>query len=163
MMHDVVSGHGFLSDTQAAARVMPTNVKKSGNIGKQKHGGVSSEYKELVDAVFGRGASVRDHAGSGTDAYQTLMAKERRVLDTVDRVVNDAAVVDVDSRTFFQMPMHEVAIRIVGSIRGLMDDLIEARKPEHVLRAVMLEDRKVYLGLVLIAVALCIALINASS
>jgi hypothetical protein len=131
---------------------------------KNKKGtGVSAEYKELVDTVFGRGTSGRDRAGSGTDAYQTLMAKERRVLDTVDRVVNDAAVVDADTRTFFQMPMHEIAIRIVRSIRGLMDDLVEARKPEHVLRAVMREDRKVYLGLVMIAVALCIALIHASS
>jgi hypothetical protein len=132
---------------------------------KEKHmrTGVSTEYKELVDAVFGHGTSARERAGSGTDAYQTLMSKERRVLDTVDRVVNDAAVVDADTRTFFQMPMHEIAIRIIRSIRGLMDDLYEARKPEHVLRAVMKDDRKVYLGLVLIAVALIIGLINASS
>ena len=136
--------------------------KREGGRGGRGGEGVSAEYKSLVDTVFGRGASARDRAGSGTDAYSSLMAKERRVLDTVDRVVNDAAVTDADVRTFFDMPIHEIAIRIVGALRGLMDDLMEARKPKDVWRALMHEDRRVYLGLVLMATALVCATVQAA-
>ena len=137
-----------------------TKAKKQTNMSNK----ASAEYKELVDAVFGQGVFAReDRAGSGADSYSTLMAKERRVLDTVDRVVNDAAATDAAARSFYEMPLHEIAIRVVGAIRGLMDDLIEVRKPEHVWRALMHQDRKVYLGIALIALAVVISMITASS
>lgn len=116
----------------------------------------SREYQALLDAIHGRG----DFRDPG-DVYQSLMSKERRVLDTVDRVVNDAARVDADSRAFMQLPLHVVGIRAIAACRGVFIDLMEARRPADVARAIMKEDRKVYIGVLLIIMAFTVAFIDA--
>jgi hypothetical protein len=116
----------------------------------------SREYRALLDAVHGRG-EFRDPG----DVYQSLMAKERRVLDTVDRVVNDAVRTETDTLSFVQLPLHEVGIRAIAAARSLFADLMESRRPADFAKAVMKEDRKVYLGVILIMVAACIAIVDA--
>ena len=91
------------------------------------------------------------------------MMRERRVLDTVDRVVNDAARTDGDTRAFLQLSLHEVGIRAIRVMRGLMDDLLESRSLDDVYRALMRPGRKVYIGLVLIVLALCVYFVDVSS
>jgi hypothetical protein len=118
---------------------------------------VGAEYGELVDAVHGRGKFLES---SGGDAYQALMQKERRVLDTVDRVVNDANRTDADGRSFFQLPLHVIGIRIIAAIRGVMDDLLEARSPGAVYAAFMRDDRKVYIGVLMLVVAFGMAAVG---
>lgn len=117
---------------------------------------VSAEYKELVDAVHGRGAYA--HSGAG-EAYQRLMAKERRVLDTIDRVVNDAVTTDGDPRPLLSLPLYEIGMRIMGAIRGAMDDSMEASHPRDVLRAVFRDDRKIYIGLFILAIGILMAIV----
>lgn len=126
----------------------------------------SDEYRKILDTASPprRNASAVGLEGSGgkkPDAYQYLMGKERRVLDTVDRVVNDAIVKERTEATLFGMPMHELAMRAVGAVRSLMDDLVAARSIDDVMAALSDAPRRPYLGVAMVAVALLLAALQA--
>lgn len=130
----------------------------------------AGQYQDLMDAVHGEGAFSRQSGVGGGmgdvgdvgDVYQALMRKEGRVLDTVDRVVNDRLRTDDDRRSFLQLPLHVIGIRLVRALRGIVDDLVEARNVETVLKAFTREDRRVYLGALVVVLALLIAAVDVS-
>jgi hypothetical protein len=76
----------------------------------------------VLDAATGAGA-FRDNADPGA-AYQALVGHEDRVLDTVDRVVNDARRRDPKRKTFLQQPLHVVGARMMNELQGTMQDLL---------------------------------------
>jgi hypothetical protein len=116
----------------------------------------SREYRELLDTLRGRGRGFKEPG----ELYQSLMAKERRVLDTIDRVVNDSVRSDREERSLLQLPLHELGVRAIAAARGLFHDVVEARRPRDVLNAVTKDDRMVYLGVFLILLALCVAFVD---
>ena len=127
----------------------------------------SEEYRKLLEAASppragGGRPRAKDPASTGKsmDAYQHLMSRERRVLDTVDRVVNDSIVREDGGRTLFGMPVHELAMRAVGAVRSLVDDLIAARTIEDAKTALIDAGRRPYLGVALVAAALLLAALN---
>ena len=119
----------------------------------------SEEYRRLLEIATDGGGRKKKHGRNDSpaapDAYQHLMSRERRVLDTVDRVVNDAVKhksADAD-RSLLDTPIHELAMRTVGAIRALFDDLVASRSIEDVLAALKDPTRTAYVGLALIALA----------
>jgi hypothetical protein len=125
----------------------------------------AGQYHDLIDAVHGEGAFSAGGAGVAGDAgdvYQALMRKEGRVLDTVDRVVNDRLRTDGDRRSLLQLPLHVIGIRLIRALRGIVDDLVEARNVEAAVRAFTREDRRVYLGALIVLLALLVAAVDAS-
>lgn len=106
------------------------------------------------------------------DAYQHLMAKERRVLDTVDRVVAgspsprpDRVVADAgrdeDPRGLLELPLHVLGIRVIGAVREAVEELLAAareRDPQRAVAAVLHEGRAPYLGLAVIALTVLLAM-----
>ena len=130
-------------------------------------GDASFDPRDDLLALVRRGGRDKDATGKGgsgaddpSDVYQDLMAREHRVLDTVDRVVNDAERNDGDRRGFLQLSLHEVGIRSIRVMRGLLDDLIEARSVRDVYTALMHPGRKVYIGVVLLLLALCVYFVD---
>ena len=125
----------------------------------------SEEYRKLLELTdphaarrIKRGApGPSDFSGRLPDSYQYLMSRERRVLDTVDRVVNDSIVRDAGASSIFGVPVHELAMRTVGAIRALLDDLIAARSVSDVSDAIRAPRRLPYLGVALVSVALILA------
>jgi hypothetical protein len=127
----------------------------------------SDEYRKLLELTDphaarrlkkGKGApGPSDLSGRLPDSYQYLMSRERRVLDTVDRVVNDSIVRDAGASSIFGVPVHELAMRTVGAIRALLDDLIAARSVSDVSDAIRAPRRLPYLGVALVSVALILA------
>lgn len=101
------------------------------------------EYNALV-------SSLRSNLATPEDAYQQLMAKEQRVLDTVNRVVDDRLRVEGAERTFFDLSLHEIVVRMMAVARGIMDDLIVSKNLSDVMNAFSRDDRTVYVGLALI-------------
>ena len=126
----------------------------------------SDEYRRLLEAAAPRGAGGGGGGPEGSsggrrpEAYQYLMSRERRVLDTVDRVVNDSIVKEDAGRTLFGMPAHELAMRAIGAVRALFDDLVAARSIEDATHALADPDRRPYLGVAMVAIALLMAAIN---
>ena len=125
------------------------------------------EHRALLDAVHGTGAFAGGGNPDAPDPYQHLMSREKRVLETVDRVVNDARRAELasgeDFRTFTQLPLHVIGMRALSSLRALLDDLVMARTPQAVYAALMQDDRKIYLGVCAILLAFCLTFIQAST
>ena len=125
------------------------------------------EYRDLLDVVAAQGSDKRRAAGglavpngADLDPYQQLMQRERRVLDTVDRVVND----DIDRRSsktgLLGMSIAELCYRTVSAVRGLFDDLVDAasaRSPADLVAALTNPHRMPFLGVALVAIALLLA------
>lgn len=140
-------------------------VSSHATVGKDDAFDPSEEYRRLLDVSDparrlkqnGPGA---DFSGRLPESYQYLMSRERRVLDTVDRVVNDSIVREDAGRTLFGMPVHELAMKTIGAVRSLMDDLIATRTLQGVADALREPRRMPYLGVAMVAVALLLAAIQ---
>lgn len=131
------------------------------------------DARELYDDVTGGTmptAPVEPAGGDRVgDVYQNLMAREQRVLDTVDRVVNDASRRRRGSRgsrkkrAFLNLTVHQVGVRTIAAARGLLDDLVAVRKPVDLYNALLHPERAVYLGVMLLLLAMCVAFVNATT
>lgn len=98
-----------------------------------------------------------------SDVYQSLMSQEKRALDTVDRVVNDARKTALRSSELVDLPMRDLGTRAMQMGKSIMDDLVVARDVADVRRALTAGDRKVFLGAALITVAVMAALVTSFS
>lgn len=118
----------------------------------------TQEYQDIFDAATGRGRFATAEPG---DVYQHLLGKERRVLDTVDRVVNDARLFDAErTSSIFKLPLHVICMRLIATIRMIMDDILEARSPTDVVKAFFEEERKMYVGMLIVLAALLVLVID---
>ena len=116
----------------------------------------ATAYSELLAAVTARANREAGHA----DAYQQLMAKEQRVLDTIDRVVNEREVSARHASSILGMGLAQHGSRLVAVMRSLLDDLTAAQTVQDAIRAVWQEDRRLYLGVALVALALVCLLLE---
>ena len=113
----------------------------------------TEQYRQLLELTT--------KEASGEDAregrvYQRLMKKERRVLDTIDRVVNDAAARKQDDEhgnDLLKMTLHEIVMRTAGSMRALWDDLIEVRSLADLQAALLDPIRMPFIGIALITIS----------
>ena len=95
------------------------------------------------------------------DVYQDLMARERRVLDTVDRVVNDASRERREAGTLAGMPVHEVVMRTVSAVTALFEDLVVCRSLDDLRAALTVEQaRRPFLGIALVALAVLLGMVH---
>lgn len=100
--------------------------------------------------------------------YTDLMAKEGRVLETVDRVVNHARFSAIKQRSFFQQPLHVFLTRLIDTCRHIMEDLIAASSMRGgysatgraIAHAFVDGERKMYLGVLLIIAGVVIVLVQ---
>lgn len=121
--------------------------------------------------------SDQDNNGSGgaNDVYSTLMQKEEKVLNTIDRVVNHSKLTDLKKLSFIQQPLHVILIRLIETARFIIEDVInlvgqrkgskntEHKNLKHALWAIFLDDeRKLYVGLLLIISAIVISIVSSS-
>ena len=131
------------------------------------------EYRRLLDVVSAEDRereldrtrkSPATPGGADQDAYQQLMSRERRVLDTVDRVVNDDVARRSARSGILSMSLAELCFRCVSALRGLFDDLIDAasaRSLADALAALRNPHRLPFLGVTLVALALMLAALQA--
>ena len=114
----------------------------------------------LLDAVRGTGAYSAGAPGAASrpEPYQFLLSRETRVLETVDRVVNDTRRAEARERAFLDTPLHEVGMRAMSALKGLMDDLLAARSVRDVRAAFLAHgERRLYLGVLMLALGALIA------
>ena len=107
------------------------------------------------------------------DIYGELMRKEDRVIETVNRVVNHAKLLESSSLSFFHQPLHLILVHLIETFKHILDDLIillssssrgrDAKKSsllKDAFEIFMKESRKIYVGLMLIGFAIIISLIS---
>lgn len=125
----------------------------------------SPEYVSLMrdigEAPQGDRGTHRGDEEVPRDVYQDLMRREKRVLDTVDRVVNDSRKTAASSSGIAAMPFRDMLRKAMATGRVVLDDLVDARSISDVQHALLDDDRKIFVGGGLVAVAVAAALINA--
>jgi len=104
------------------------------------------EYQELMDIIHRRGRH-------GEERYGALMQKEQRVLDTVDRVVNDARVQEVRADDFFRLSLTQIGLNLAKAVHQTYLELMQVRRPSQVLPVLARPERRIYMGLLLMGVA----------
>lgn len=124
-----------------------------------------SEYRKLLESVSENKSTNLSVSptGSDLDQYQYLMTRERRVLDTVDRVVNDSISTQNEGSTLLGLPIHVLAMRTAGSLRALLDDIMISRSFDDVIKALMDPLRRPFVGIALIAAGVIIGMLEVAS
>ena len=120
----------------------------------------SEEYRRLLESVT---SSKSSPTGSDMDQYQYLMSREKRVLDTIDRVVNDSLVKKEEGSTLLDLPVHTLAMKSAGSLRALLDDLMVSRSYEDVIKALTDPMRRPYIGIALVVIGIIVGLLEIAS
>ena len=121
----------------------------------------SEEYRRLLESVTSSKKS--SPTGSDMDQYQYLMSREKRVLDTIDRVVNDSLVKKEEGSTLLALPVHTLAMKSAGSLRALLDDLMVSRSYEDVIKALMDPERRPYIGIAMVVIGIIVGLLEIAS
>jgi len=114
------------------------------------------EYHDLMDIIERRGKH-------GEEVYGNLMNVETRVLDTVDRVVNDSRLQSVEQSSFLNMSMFEIAGRTAQVMRDVYVDMYRVRSVRDFRRAFTKKSRPLYLGVVIVLVSVLLIVLQASS
>lgn len=125
-----------------------------------------SSNKVSTDGMPGGGDIANGRSQPATrpsEVYQSLLNRERRALETVDRVVNDARKTELASYELVDLPMRDLAVRAMKTGKSIMDDLVEANNATEIGRALVAGDRKVFLGAALIMIAVASALVTSFS
>ena len=113
----------------------------------------NKDYRALVSMLYG--GSVGDD-----EMYQELMKKEGNVLDTVNRVANQMRTDATQADEFVNLPIVAVIHRVYTSVRAVMKDLPAARNAKQLRDVIMRDDRRIYIGVLLICVALFLLLLQ---
>lgn len=114
------------------------------------------EYKHLMSIIDGS-------ARNGDEVYNNLMNTESRVLDTVDRVVNDSRLQQVQRNNFLNMSLLEIAGTTAQVMRDTYLDLVKVRSARDFVKAFTKRNRRIYLGLVLVVVCVTLLALDATS
>lgn len=93
---------------------------------------------------------------SSSDVYQQLMGKEKRVLDVVDRLVNLAQTKTVESSLFVNLSIKDVWRRTMHVMQDIMQESTRVKTPMQLLHVFLANDRKIYVGIVIIMVTLLV-------
>ena len=113
----------------------------------------NTDYQALLDEVPRLDTGSLDQRA---DAYHRLMQKETRVLETVDRVVNQMRHDVVEKSTFLNMSLTEIFVRTMHVLQNVLDELLHIRKPMDIVYVLWDGDRKIYMGILLIAIAFAV-------
>ena len=116
-------------------------------------------YRRELDEMYEAVTRQRDTNGaSEPDVYQALMEKERRVLDSIDRIVSSKDASQAESEDVVRMPIHKIAIKCIGATQTLLDDLVSARSIHDAIRAFTAHERRIYIGIVIALLGLALSL-----
>ena len=114
------------------------------------------EYRELMDIINRRGMH-------GHDRYGDLMRQEARVLDTVDRVVNDARLQQIKKTSVIEMSMMEIIARTAEVVHDMYLELFTVRSMEEIKNVFIKQERRVYLGIIVTIIGFLIGFIQLST
>jgi tetrahydromethanopterin S-methyltransferase subunit A len=96
--------------------------------------------------------------------YEELIKKEDRVLDVVNRVVNYSNEKQVKSEEFMNLSLNHIVARLFTVIKAIMSEIMLVRNFNQFMDVVTKEDdRKIYVGLIFIILAVFIFFIVISS
>lgn len=111
------------------------------------------EYKALLNMV-------KDPSYSKDDVYATLMKKEENVLNTVNRVIaNDKK--QNDRKLFYNMTIVEAVTAFSHTWKNIFNELF-VHKQTDIYEIFVANDRLIYLGIMIVTIAIILYFIDIS-
>jgi hypothetical protein len=106
---------------------------------------VNLEYSKLVDLL---------KKSDNREIYEELMKKEENVLDTINRVVNYSNEKEVKSKEFLNMSLDEIIHKFFWNIKLIFGELLSVKTVQDFSKIVYKDDRRIYIGLLLVIISI---------
>lgn len=94
------------------------------------------------------------------DLYQSLMGREQSVLSTIDRVATQRRADGLKGQEFVHLPLAVIWHRMSAALVAIFQDLLKARTYHDGVRAFAKSDRRLYVGLLTVVVAIFLLMIT---
>lgn len=101
------------------------------------------------------------YSGDAEDAYLRLMRREDKVLETISHVATAERQKQVSDLSFGTASIPQLVDRASRSLGSMLTDIAKADDAGGVLRAFDAPDRRVFVGVLLIAAAMFLLFIQA--
>ena len=114
---------------------------------------VPTSYSELLHTL---------NTSDREDVYTTLLNKEQKTLDVVNKVVNHEAGKEMFYRAFFNMPLSVIFSDFAQSLSKLVNDLSIAKTNDDIASIFKQNKLVFYVGVVVIVLATLIMLVEST-
>jgi uncharacterized protein YjhX (UPF0386 family) len=94
------------------------------------------------------------------DVYQTLMKKEDKVLDVINNITDYKRTKEQEGLLFINMPLHRLLRKMMDTTIDLFHSLKYKKTVKEVANEFFKKDRSIYIGLLIIIVAIFILLLT---
>lgn len=91
---------------------------------------------------------------SKDDVYQKLIAKEEKVLNTINRISESVYKQNIDRSIFYNMTLVQITVLVVNTWKRMFDDLMQVKKPIDFIHTFWKNDRKIYTGISLVLLSI---------
>lgn len=112
----------------------------------------AKEYEDLMAIL----------RGDVDDAYGHLLSKEARVLDTVDRVVNDARLQSVSSKSILNMSVSTIVSNTATTVLDIYRELYGVKRLRDVRDILTKKGRLLYVGILITVSAMLLLIFRAT-
>jgi hypothetical protein len=103
------------------------------------------EYKNLLNLLEKSDVST---------VYDELIKKEENVLHTINRVANLQSQEKSDKNDFTKLQLHQIIFKMMTTLKEIHEELLKSKSPKDVPNIFMKDDRKIYLGIFLVILAM---------
>ena len=99
---------------------------------------------------------------SKDDVYTELMKKETKLLDVMDRIAVTESNKTIKTSLFYNRPVIEIISTFVNTWRNIFNELVVEDGYKHLDAVFWNEDRKIYVGLMIVVVSFLLFFIEIS-
>jgi tetrahydromethanopterin S-methyltransferase subunit A len=103
------------------------------------------EYSKLVNLL---------NKSDQSQVYEELMKKEDHVLDTINRVVNFSNEKEKKSSEFLNKSINEHVHHFFWTMNNILADLSKVKNIQNFRKVLFKDDRQIYIGILLVIIAL---------
>lgn len=111
----------------------------------------NKEYTSLVNEIY---------KDDRIDLYQALMGREDRVLGIVDRVATQERDRTSAKKQFLSASLLDMCSNASDALSGIFTDLVKAKTYSDVVTGFSINNRRLYVGMLLIVVAMFLLMIK---
>jgi hypothetical protein len=120
---------------------------------------------ELANDLYNLITNNKPLSDSVNTLYDELMSKEKKVLDTIQQVVEDKAAERKKKTSFLETPISRIPLDLIRSMTGLLATWTKSPPTSYddVINIMAIDHRMIYTGILLVIIALFLIFIQISN
>lgn len=103
------------------------------------------EYKDLMNLL---------NKADPKDVYEELIKKEDNVLNTINRVVNHSNEKEIKMQEFTNMSLDDIIHKLFWNLRLITNELYSIKTVQDLGKSLLKDDRKIYIGIMMLLISL---------